>query len=67
MPKVVETRHALSLRVPNLHFHILFCPTEHAGYKERARNNFPNYASQLQAIFAQSEIGTKVEGILPKP
>ncbi|MBW2742427.1 MAG: GxxExxY protein [Deltaproteobacteria bacterium] len=23
-------------------------------YKERGRNNFPNYASQLQAIFARS-------------
>ena len=27
--------------------------------KERGRNNFPNYASQLQAIFARSE-STKI-------
>jgi len=26
-----------------------------SGIKERGRNNFSNYASQLQAIFAQSK------------
>jgi len=30
--------------------------------KERGRNNFPNYTSQLQATFARSQI-TKVDGI----
>jgi uncharacterized membrane protein len=29
------------------------------GDKERGRNNFPNYASQLQATFARSQI-TKI-------
>jgi len=28
-------------------------------HKERGRNNFPNYASQLQATFARSQI-TKI-------
>jgi len=26
------------------------------GAKERGRNNFPNYASQLQAAFVRSQI-----------
>jgi len=32
---------------------------DYKGHKERGRNNFPNYASELQATFARSQI-TKI-------
>ena len=43
----------------NLHFHILLCPTGHAGYKERGRNNFPNYASQPLSILSKAGPGNE--------